>query len=133
MPITVPLTDLRNVMRLGASSPPDAVLQPAATAAALLANEELAACGYSDERLSSIALYLAAHFASPSVAGSASGTVVSESTGRSSITYATFTLDELKGSSYGAIALALDTKGCLRRLLSKRRASMTVFPMKESA
>lgn len=135
MPITVSLAELRGVMRLGATSPADSVLQPAATAAALLANEDLASCGYSDERLASIALYLAAHFAAGSVTGSAAGTVVSESTGRSSVTYASglLTAENLRGTSYGQVALALDTKGCLRRLVASRRASINVFPTREES
>jgi hypothetical protein len=125
--VTVELETLRGLMGLGATTPPDGTLQPGIDAAVLLAEEELAACGYSAARLDSIALYLAAHFVEPGVTGGA-GTIASESTGRSSVTYSTATLGEdLKGSRWGQIALQLDTKGCLAKL-GKRRISVTTFP-----
>lgn len=72
-----------------------------------------------DATKATIVKYVTAHIISglPSSAGGGTGAVTSESLGDASVSYATRELgSDLRGSTYGQMAIALDRSGCLARL-----------------
>src|SRR5690606_18568578 len=104
---------------------PDSVssdmLEPACDAAYLIVTEDLAASGYSDERLQQINLNLAAHFASASVER---GGLTYQRIGQSEERYQLINSSAygLNTTRFGQIVVLLDTMNLL--------ASMSANPLK---
>ncbi len=95
------------------------------TTASLLVDEELVGTGMSDERLTEIEKYLAAHFV---LMLEERGGLLETRSGESEDTYALDVGRGLAQTRYGQQALFLDTSGKLNALSSGRAGRLKTFP-----
>lgn len=115
--MTVAVADVRQVYT---TTLDDTALGVHLATAQLIADEQLASCGMSQDRIDKIIVYLAAHFAELSTwsAAGESGPLKSSRLGEATDVYAIpNTADTGYGfasSRWGQMALALDTCGVLR-------------------